>query len=260
MAIRTINNIIGIFLLTSLLLAGCAGSSLKTGDTMASARALEDMGIALVRQGNLRGGLENLLKAEELDPKNPDLHHELAIVYRDLQEYDLSLQHFKRALNLQPKFPEAQNNLGTLYLLMKQWDLAIEFFQKAISNIIYQTPEVAYNNMGFAYYNKGLYEKAIKSYQKALAALPAYPACYANLGLVYEKMNMYEDAINSYNNVIRYAPKDPGPYLRLGQIYYKLGRMNDASKMLRQYLNMVKTGADREEAQKLLDTIDSKKK
>jgi type IV pilus assembly protein PilF len=259
MSIKTIN-IIGIFILTSLLLSGCAGGSLTTTDTKTSARALEDMGMALISQGNLRGGLEYLLKAEEADRKNPDLHHELAIVYRDLQEYDLSLQHFKRALSLKPKFSEAQNNLGTLYLLMKQWDLAIESFQKAISNILYQTPEIAYNNMGLAYYNKGVYEKAIESYQKALAALHAYPACHANMGLAYEKMDRYEDAVNSYNKVIKYAPQDPGPYMRLGQIYYKLGRMNEASNMLRQYLSMVKTGTGREEAQRLLDTIDSKKK
>lgn len=248
-----------IFIFVSLVLAGCAGSSVTTADTKTNARALEDMGISQVRQGNLRAGLENLLKAVKLDPQNPDLNHELAIVYRDLEKYDLSLQHFKKALNLRPKFPEAQNNLGTLYLLMKQWDLAIESFQTAINNILYQTPEIAYNNMGLAYYNKGLYEKAIECYQKALNTSPGYSACHANLGLVYEKLNRYEDAINAYNKAIKYGPETPGPYLRLGRLYYSQGRMSDASGPLKQFLSMVKEGPDREEAQKLLGTIDSKK-
>ena len=257
MSMRTIT-IIGIFILSPILLLGCAGSSLTSTDEKLNARAQEDMGISLVRQGNLRGGLEHLLKAIELDPKNPDLNHELAIVYRDLKEYDLSLRHFKRALSLRPKFPEAQNNLGTLYLLMKQWDLAIESFQAAINNILYQTPEVAYNNMGLAYYNKGLYENAIQSYQMALVASPAYSACHANLGIVYETLNRYEDAIDAYNKAIKYGAQNPSPYLRLGRLYYRLGKMSDASTMLKKFLSMAEEGSDREEAQKLLGAIESR--
>ena len=81
LSMRTIT-IIGIFILSPILLLGCAGSSVTTIDAKSNARAQEDMGVSLVRQGNLRGGLEHLLKAIELDPKNPDLNHELAIVYR----------------------------------------------------------------------------------------------------------------------------------------------------------------------------------
>jgi len=257
LSIRTIT-ITGIFILFPILLLGCAGSGVKTTDAQSSARALENMGIALVRQGNLRAGLENLLKAVEMDPQNPDLNHELAIVYRDLQEYDLSLSYFKRTLSLRPKFPEAQNNLGTLYLLMKQWDPAIESFQAAINNILYQTPELAYNNMGLAYYNKGLYEKAIECYQKALDTSPSYAACHANLGIVYEKLNRHEDAIDAYNKAIKYSPTTSGPYLSLGRVYYRLGRMSDASTMLKQYLSIAKEGPDKEEAQKLLGIIESR--
>jgi type IV pilus assembly protein PilF len=257
LSIRTIT-IIGTFILSSILLLGCAGSSVTTSDAKSNARALEDMGISLVRQGNLRGGLENLLKAAELDPQNSDLHHELAIVYRDLKEYDLSLRHFKRALSLRPKFPEAQNNLGTLYLLMNRWDLAIDSFQAAIDNILYQTPEIAYNNMGLAYYNKALYEKAIQSYQKALDTSPGYSACHANLGLVYETLNRQEDAINSYNKAIKYSPGNPSPYLRLGRLYYKLGKMSDASAMLKKFLSIAQEGPDKEEAQALVEKIESR--
>jgi len=257
LSIRTIT-IIGIFILSPILLLGCAGSSVTTTDAKSNARALEDMGISQVRQGNLRGGLENLLKAIELDPKNPDLNHELALVYRDLEEYDLSLRHFKKALSLRPKFPDAQNNLGTLYLLMKQWDLAIESFQSAIDNILYQTPELAYNNMGLAYYHKGLYEKAIECYQKALAASPGYSVCHANLGLVYETLKRDEDAIDSYNKAIKYGPGNLSPYLRLGRLYYRLGKTSDASTMLKKFLSVAEEGPDKEEAQKLLGTIESR--
>ena len=105
-------------------------------------------------QGNFREGLANLRKAVELDPKNAEIQHELALVYRNLGEYQLSLRHFKKALVLKPELSEAWNNLGTLYLLNEKWDEAIAGFQKASEDILYKTPYFAYHNIlleeGFA--------------------------------------------------------------------------------------------------------------
>jgi type IV pilus assembly protein PilF len=244
-----------IILLPVIFFLGCAGTPVGTTGQDTNVRALRDMGTSLVRQGNLRAGLEYLLKALKEDPRNPDLNHELALVYRDLKEYQISLDYFKKALHLRSDFPEAQNNLGTLYILMEDWDKAIESFQAATGNILYKTPEIAYNNMGLAYYHKGDYEKAIESYQMALAAFPGYSACYLNLGLVYERLNRYEEAIQSYEKSARYGPEYPAPYLRLGRLYHRLGRTGDAVEILREFLSIVKEGPEAEEAQDLLKTI-----
>jgi type IV pilus assembly protein PilF len=250
--------ITGIFILVPVIFFfGCAGTPVGTTYQDTNVRALRDMGTSLVRQGNLRAGLEYLLKAVKMDPRSPDLNHELALVYRDLKEYHISLGYFKKALNLRPDFPEAQNNLGTLYLLMEEWDEAIESFQAAIGNILYKTPEIAYNNTGLAYYHKGDYEKAIESYQMALAAFPGYSACYLNLGLVYEKVNRYEEAIQSYQRAARYGPEYAAPYLHLGRLYHRLGRTSDAVEILKKFLSIVKEGPEAEEAQDLLEKIEN---
>jgi len=256
LSIRKFNLVLVLALLPTLLL-GCAGGSVVKTSEDTNVRALRDMGTSLVRQGNLRAGLEYLLKAVKAAPRNPDLNHELALIYRDLKEYHISLGYFKKALNLRPDFPEAQNNLGTLYILMEDWDKAIQSFQAAIGNILYKTPEIAYNNMGLAYFHKGDYEKAIESYQMALASFPGYSACYLNLGLVYETLNRYEEAIQAYERAARYGPEVPAPYLRLGRLYHRLGRTSDAEEILKEFLSIVKEGPEAEEAQDLLKKIES---
>ena len=55
-----------------------------------------------------------------MDPNNPELSHEIALAYRDMGQYDLSLQYFQKTFRLNPDFPEARNNLGTLYILLKE--------------------------------------------------------------------------------------------------------------------------------------------
>ncbi len=248
---------LSVLILVLALLMGCAGGTAVKTSEDANVRALRDMGTSLVRQGNLRAGLEYLLKAEKEDPRNPDLNHELAIAYRDLKEYHTSLGYFKKALNIRQDFPEAQNNLGTLYLLMEEWDEAIQSFQAAIDNILYKTPEKAYNNMGLAYYHKGDYIKAIESYQMALAAFPGYSACYFNLGLAYERLKRYEEAIQAYEKASRYRPEEPTPYLQLGRLHHRLGRTSDAVEILKEFLSIVKEGPEAEEARDLLEKIEN---
>ena len=48
------------------------------------AAALERLGNSLFLQGNAREGLAKLLEAEKLDPANPEIQHEIAIIYQKL--------------------------------------------------------------------------------------------------------------------------------------------------------------------------------
>ena len=186
--------LITIFL--SILLIGCAENKVLIKKR---SHALEGMGNSLIQQRNLRKGPEKLLEASKLEPENANIHNELGLAYRDLREYQFSLEHFKKALALRAEFPEAQNNLGTLYLLLKQWDLAIDCFQRAVSDILYETPHFAYSNMGLACHNKG-------DYQKALRFLPSYSLSYENLARSYEAINNFKAAIESYNKSSFCAP------------------------------------------------------
>ncbi|MBN1849534.1 MAG: tetratricopeptide repeat protein [Deltaproteobacteria bacterium] len=235
-----------------LFFAGCAGNQAAINE---KAKATEQLGISHYRQGNLREALRYLLQAKDLDPENPDVHHALALVYRDLNEYDASLTHFEIALNLRPRFPEAWNNLGILYGLLEKWDLAIDAFQKAVNDILFKTPDIAYNNMGLAYYHKGDYKQAIKSYQKAIEIFPSYAICHANLGLAYEALNQWEQAIEAYKSSIRYDGTNPAPYLRLGDLYDRLGKEADAVSILKKFLGLVKEGPGVAEVQELLKRI-----
>jgi tetratricopeptide (TPR) repeat protein len=236
----------------SILLTGCAENKVLVKK---KSQALEDLGNSLIRQGNLREGLEKLLEASKLDPENANIHNELGLAYRDLRAYEKSATHFKRALVLQPEFPEAQNNLGTLYLLLGEWDLAIACFQRAVSNILYRTPHFSYNNIGLAYYNKGDYQRAIENYQKALRSFPSYSLCYENLARAYEATKSFQAAIESYNKSISYGPSYPSPHFYLARLYLKLDRNDEAARELKLTMAIDPEGPYGKEAKRLLEDI-----
>lgn len=241
-----------LFVFPAFILYGCAGNQAASKER---AEALRNLGGALVQDGDLRGGLERLLEAAELDPKDSETQHELAMVYRDLGKYELSLTHFKKALALRPQFPDAWNNMGTVYLRLRKWDQAIDCFQRASEDILYRTPHYAYNNLGLAYFGKGDYHLAIASYQKALGVLPSYSPARTNLGLALERTNRWEAALIAYKEAIEYAPDYTPAHFNLGRLYIRLNRYAEAAKELEEIIKVEPKSPTAEEARQLLKTL-----
>ena len=51
------------------------------------------------------------------DPDNPDLQNYLGFAYRNLKQFELAFQHYRRALALDPRHRGAHEYLGETYLL-----------------------------------------------------------------------------------------------------------------------------------------------
>ncbi|MBW1779181.1 MAG: tetratricopeptide repeat protein [Deltaproteobacteria bacterium] len=243
-----------VLLLLFIFAAACAGDQAATKK---KAEALQQLGSAMAAEGNLRGALAKLLEAVKLEPDNADLNHQVALVLRNLGEYDLSLKYFQRALSLNPKFSEAQNNLGTLYLLTGNWDKAIGCFQEAANDLLYKTPQYAYNNMGYAYFKKGNYDKAIESYKQALRSSRSYTIAYTNLAQAYEAKGELAEAVSAYKQAVFYAPKDAAAHLGLGKVLLKLGRNKEAKEELNLAVWAEPTSLQANEAREVLKGIEN---
>jgi len=244
--------IILIFISLAIIMTGCAeDKALKKRQSLAK----QDLGKIFLGQENFTAGLNELLKAEELDPENPEIQYNLAIAYRFMDLHANSIAHFKKAIELRQNFSEAYNDLGNTYLILSKWDLAIKCFEKALENTLYPTPHFAYNNLGQAYYNKGEYKKAVESYLKAIKYQPSFSMAFHYLGITYEAMNEWDKAIGAYKESIQYAPKDPRSHFYLGKLYLKLEKPSLAIKKFQATIRLDKTNTFTPEAKNLLGKI-----
>ena len=57
----------------------------------------------------------------------------MAIVLRELGQFDLAVESYKTAIDLIPNYPEAHNKLGITYIDLKEYDAAIEHLEWAIA-------------------------------------------------------------------------------------------------------------------------------
>jgi len=236
----------------AVILTGCAEDK---AHTKRQSLAKQNLGKTFLARGDYTAGLNELLKAAELDPENPEIQYNLALGYRFMNLHNKAIMHFKKAIALKANYSEAYNDLGCTYLLLSKWDLAITYFKKALENTLYPTPHFAQNNMGYAYYKKGEYNKAVESYREAIKYQPSFSRAFHNLGIAYEAMSEWDKAIGAYKESIRHAPKDPRSHFFLGKLYLKRNKPSLAIEKFEESIRLDKNNIYTTEAKHLLQTI-----
>lgn len=201
----------------------CAGNK----EVKKQADASRRLGESYYRAGEFTHALEEFVKAEKLNSKDPVLHNDLGLVYAEKGDYEQALYHLNKALKLKSHYPEAENNMGVVYSILKQWDRAIECYDRARSDLLYRTPHIALINLGVAYREKEEYHRSVESFEEAIKVAPEQAMvdlanAYRGLGHTYMAMEDHEDALTSFQKAVEKAPDFAAAYYDLGQSYLKL--------------------------------------
>ena len=62
--------------------------------------------------------------------------------------------------------------------------------------------EIAYNNLGIAYYSLGDFDEALKCYKNAIKFAPNFAKPYCNIGVIKEKQGKIKEAIEYYDKAL----------------------------------------------------------
>jgi type IV pilus assembly protein PilF len=225
---------------------GCFGRSSKSpaGDPEQMSRSEYDLARDLwLRQGRPREALEHALRSSELDERNYEASHIVALIYLEfcqagpdncrLREAE---RHARRALETKPDFREARNTLGVVLIHAKRYGDAIGVLKPLTEDMLYVTPENAWGNLGWAYLESGALDRAIDALRRSVAAQPNFCVGNYRLGVAYEKKGELEQAVQ----VLDAALGTPDPrckglqdaYLARGRAELKLGRREAAESDL----------------------------
>jgi tetratricopeptide (TPR) repeat protein len=83
---------------------------------------------------------------------------------------------------------------------------------------------------GYLDYNRGLEEKAVSSFKKALEINPDLIQAQKNLACIYYNRGEWEDGIEIWSSVIDKIPEDFECGLNMGRAYFHLGRLEEAKQ------------------------------
>jgi serine/threonine protein kinase/predicted negative regulator of RcsB-dependent stress response len=90
-----------------------------------------------------------------------------------------------------------------------------------------QTPE-EYRKQGHAFRDAGVYDRALRAYERAIQLDPSNPLAYYGLAKVFWELQRYEEALAAYDKIVYLQPEDPFFHALRGNALYELQQYPEA--------------------------------
>lgn len=138
----------------------------------------------------------------------------LGVYYKNLGDYDNSLEHFLQSLAIQEELSDTErigftlSNIGILYTIKGDYDKALSSFESAfgifeeMGNIEFQVG--AMNNIGNVHYENGDVDRALEVYLEGMALLEEHNQLEGafdvlnNIGNIHNSRQEYDEAMDYY--------------------------------------------------------------
>jgi tetratricopeptide (TPR) repeat protein len=144
----------------------------------------------------------------EAAPNNASPHFLLGMAYEARQREDDAIAEYERALKLDPRFAPAANNLAWLYADRgENIDVALGLAQTAMEQLP-NDPGVA-DTLGWIYYKKGAYLKAIALLRDSADKLPENAVVRYHLGMALYASGDHKSAEQELTKGLRLSSSAP---------------------------------------------------
>jgi tetratricopeptide (TPR) repeat protein len=172
---------------------------------------------------------KHFLRSLSLDPKQPEIHNNLANLLKSQSNFIEAEKHYLQALSLQPDYLDAQRNLAILYQTQSDFPAAI----KAYGNAIELSPKdvSAINGTADCLRLMGDPLAAEQTYRQALAIDPSRLKSWHNLGLNYHLQGQLSEAIDCYRKAYEISPNTPEVTESLALSMYESGEVVTAIEL-----------------------------
>ncbi len=195
---------------------------------------------------------ENLLrKATEVDPANGEAWQLLMMTLVRQNKWDEAEKLAEKIHDKKAK-AKALLTLADIAYLQRNWEKAEQFYDQVIK--LDPDNATALNNYGYMLAELGKrLDEAEKMITKAIKIRPNEPAFWDSLGWVYYQRGEYKKALKWVEKAVKAQPNDAELRYHLGMIYWKL---NDREKALRELREAVKLDPRHSEAYEALEQIE----
>ncbi len=174
--------------------------------------AVEKLGKVEVQEGNADQALALYQQSIKDNPREVRFYILAGELYESKQNYDQAKGMYQQALAIQPDQPLASNNLA--YVMLETGgnvDVALNMAQTARRGM--PDSANAADTLGWAYYQKGVYQSAISQCQEALRLSekhgePDDGDLHYHCGMEYKGANQKAQALQQLEKAVKLSPKN----------------------------------------------------
>jgi tetratricopeptide (TPR) repeat protein len=169
---------------------------------------------ALVRQGDVAGGVAAARRSTELDASHADHWRTLATALHRAGCHEDAVGSLEEAARLEPGDANLLNDLGVALNEVDRWAEALAVLDEALS----VDPEHAraHNNRGVALDRLDRLDEAIDAYRRAAKLEPELAAVHFNLGTALRAKGRTAKAVAELLEAVRLDPEDAVSWYALG--------------------------------------------
>jgi type IV pilus assembly protein PilF len=219
-----------------IIFSGCV-SSTKAGDRERAILHMQ-IGTGYLSKGQYPLAMSELLRAEELDPKNPLILNNLGLAYFVRGKTKIAEDKFRAAIQFAPKYTEAKNNLGRALIESNRPTEAIRVLREAEGDLTYEYPEKTFSNLGMAYFTSGQYKKAEEYLARSLEIRRQSCTTADYYGRTLLEMKQLEQSAKVLDQAIEYCRQDrfEEPIYFSAMSYFSLGQHEKARARLEELI------------------------
>lgn len=173
--------------------------------------------IQLYNKGEYKEAIDVFSTVLENGQENAELYNNIALCYANLNDYEKAEKYYLKAQELNPKLPQIYINLADIYYRQKDMGSGIEL----ISQGIYEIPDnlVLRHYLARFYMEDAKLDLAIDELENILEKQPDNYDVYYDLGKVHFELGNYACAIENFENVLEFKSENPWIYYYLGEAY-----------------------------------------
>ncbi len=210
------------------LFAGC--KHVPSEKDQQAAQIHYDLGVQ-VQQSDPQAAFQEFEAALRMDPELVEAHNALGVLlHLAFNRGDEAIVHYKQAIEGRPGFSEAKTNLANVYLDQHRYDEAIKLYEEVLNDMLYATPYIAHNNLGWAFYKKGDARKGLDQTKAAITTNPKFCLGYKNLGIINDEQGNTAEACKQFGRYRENCPAEADAYYREGLCQAKTGKRSEARK------------------------------
>jgi tetratricopeptide (TPR) repeat protein len=159
------------------------------------------------KQKDYPKAIEAMERVVGMDSRNDQAHFQLGALYDESKNKEKSIASMKKAIELNPRNAAALNYLGYTWAEMGvQLDEAERLIERALK--IEPNDGFYIDSLGWVYYQKGDYAKAVEHLERAVDLTRDDPTIIEHLGDAYERSGKVDRAVARYREALKKSKED----------------------------------------------------
>ncbi len=237
-----------------LLIAACAS---KNPENEKAAYNHFKLGVNFIAQNKRAQGLDQLLIAKKLDPKNPLILNHLGLAYFFMGEHEHAIIELKNAISEKEDYSEAHNNLGRAYIEVKNFAAAQAHLDKAAADLTYSHKDKVWLNYGLSYFFQNDFKKSENYFLKAISMNRKNCLAYSYYGRAQVEQENFKKAAKTLDQAIYHCRKKgfDEPYYYSAIAMFRLGYKSNAISRLEEGRKKFPKGENRKKIDEMLNLM-----